>query len=431
MPRFVRKRSAENRGTAEGAEVKKQRPTKKKTSVKSGSKQIKAGGKRDGPKTAARKRRASREADERLPALRRRIDALDVRLVEALGERAEVAREIGKLKAATGAKPYSPARETEVYRKIAALNSGPLSNEALRAIYREVMSAAIALEKPTRVAFFGRPGSFTHAAAREKFGASVEYLPASTPRDAVSAVERGRADYVLLPVENSTEGGVNQTLDLLLETRLRIVAETFLPIHLHLLSREPLSRIRRIYSHPQPLAQSRRWLSANLGAAEQIIASSTTAAAETVAKTRGGAAVAGALAAEMYDLPIRVKNIEDRADNITRFILLGEDQPAPTGEDKTSLAFASKDEAGALLKLLRPFEEQGVNMTRIESRPNRRKAWEYVFFVDLEGHLEDWRIKKALKEIKTLSRHLEILGSYPRADKAPRFSKRRAPRLRS
>jgi chorismate mutase/prephenate dehydratase len=375
---------------------------------------------------AVQKRRAAGASETRMPAVRRQIDELDARLVELLNQRAELAKEIGVLKAIVGAKAYAPAREMEVYRRVAAMNKGPLSDEALRAVYREVMSAAIALEQPIRVMYFGQPGSFTHAAAREKFGAMVEYEAAADPRDAALAVERGRADYAVLPVENSTEGGVSQTLDLLMETRLRIISEAYLPIHLHLLSQEPLSRIRTVYSHPQPFSQSRRWLSMHLGAAAQTVSLSTAAAAELAAKTPRSAAIGGLQAAELYGLPVRARNIEDRSDNITRFIVLGDAIVPPTGCDKTSIAVSAKNEAGALFKLLRPFEEKGVSMTRIESRPNRRKAWEYVFFVDFEGHVEDWSVKEALKEMRSLSRHMEVLGSYPRADHVRGFAKRQS-----
>jgi chorismate mutase/prephenate dehydratase len=356
---------------------------------------------------------------ENLEQLREKIDSLDAQIVKLINERASNAVKIGAIKARTGLKAYNPSREIQVYRKVAARNSGPLPNEAFKSIYREIMSATIALERPSRVAYFGQPGTFTHLAALTKFGASVEYIPSRDIRDVFLAVSRGRADYGLVPIENSTEGGVNQSIDMFAETRLKIASEIYLPIHHHLLSKSKLKDIRIVYSFGQPFAQCRNWLLGHLGTVERREVPSTAAAAERAAKETGAAAIAGALASEIYNIPILVENIEDSPDNITRFFVVAERMAERTGHDKTSLVLSIKDEPGALLRLLKPFERHSINLTRIESRPSKRRAWEYNFFLDLEGHAEDEPVKKTLKELEGQVKHLEILGSYPMSERMP------------
>ena len=357
---------------------------------------------------------------ETLDELRHKIDALDAQIVALINERARNARRIGAIKARDGVKPYNPSREIQVYRKVAARNRGPLPNEAFKAIYREIMSATIALERPTRVAFFGQPGTFTHLAALTKFGASVEYVPTRDIRDVFLAVSRGRVDYGLVPIENSTEGGVNQSIDMFAETRLKIASEIYLPIHQHLLAKCPLKEIKVVYSFGQPFAQCRNWLTGHLGNAEKREVPSTAAAAERAAKEHGAAAIAGALAAEIYNIPILVENIEDSPDNITRFFVIAERMAERTGRDKTSLLLSIKDQPGALLRLLRPFQKNRINLSRIESRPSKRRAWEYHFFLDLAGHVEDPAVKRTLDELDGQVKHLEVLGSYPQAERMGR-----------
>jgi chorismate mutase / prephenate dehydratase len=360
-----------------------------------------------------------------MEALRRKIDLLDAQIVKLINERAANAAQIGAIKARDGIKPYNPSREIAVYRKVAAHNDGPLPDDAFKAIYREIMSATIALERPTRVAFFGQAGTFTHLAARTKFGSSVEYIPARDIRDVFLAVARGRADYGLVPIENSTEGGVNQSIDMFAETRLKIASEVFLPIHHHLLSNSALKDIRVIYSHPQPFAQCRNWLLGHLGNVERREVASTAAAAERASKEEGAAAIAGMLAAETYNVPVVAEHIEDSPDNTTRFFVVAERMAERTGKDKTSVVLSIKDEPGALLRLLQPFFKLGINLTRIESRPSKRRAWEYNFFVDLEGHIEDEVVRGALKELESHVKHLEVLGSYPAAERLPALSGRK------
>jgi chorismate mutase / prephenate dehydratase len=354
-----------------------------------------------------------------MESLRRKIDDLDAQIVKLINERADNARKIGAIKAREGVKPYNPSREIQVYKKVAARNTGPLPDDAFRAIYREIMSATIALERPTRIAYFGQPGTFTHLAARTKFGSSMEYISTRDIRDVFLAVSRGRADYGIVPIENSTEGGVNQSIDMFAETRLKIASEIYLPIHHHLLSQSPLKEIRIIYSHPQPFAQCRNWLMGNLGEVERREVISTAYAAELASKEPHAAAIAGSLAAEIYGVPVIADHIEDSADNITRFFVIAERASERTGKDKTSLVLSIKDEPGALLKLLQPFQSNRINLTRIESRPSKRRAWEYNFFLDLEGHIEDESVRQTLKQLDGQVKHLEVLGSYPQAERMP------------
>ena len=342
-----------------------------------------------------------------------RSDELDAQIVELINERAANAVKIcGAIKARTGLKAYNPSREIQVYRKVAARNRGPLPSAAFNAIYREIMSATIALERPSRVAFFGQPGTFTHLAALTKFGASVEYIPTRDIRDVFLAVSRGRADYGLVPIENSTEGGVNQSIDMFAETRLKIASEIYLCRSTTICSRKciPLKDIRVVYSFGQPFAQCRNWLMGHLGTVERREVPSTAAAAERAAKEPGSAAIAGSLAAEIYKVPIVVANIEDSPDNITRFFVVAERMAERTGRDKTSLLLSIKDEPGALRRLLKAFDDNKINLTRIESRPSKRRAWEYNFFLDLEGHVEDESVKQTLKGLEGQVKYLEISG---------------------
>ena len=357
--------------------------------------------------------------DESLETLRAQIDALDVELVALINRRATVATRIGQLKARDGRKAYAPSREKQVYERVGKLNQGPLPAEAFRSIYREIMSATIALEHPTRVCYFGKEGSNTHAAARSKFGSSVEYISGRDLRDVFLHVTRGWADYGLVPIENSTEGGVNQSIDLLAETRLKVASEIYLPIHHHLLSYAGLKEIKIVYSHPQAFAQCRTWMLGHMAEVERKEVGSTSEAAEMAAKDHKAAAIAGGLAAEIYKVPIIEHNIEDQQDNITRFFVLSEQASEPTGNDKTSLVVSLKDAPGALLRLLEPFQRHGINLSRIESRPNKRKAWEYNFFIDLHGHFKDAEVAATLKELEICARHLEVLGSYPSAPRVP------------
>jgi len=354
-------------------------------------------------------------SEKSLEALRAEVDAVDDGILDLLDRRARTAKAIGKLKASDRASFYDPRREREIYERIEAANEGPLPGPSLRAIWREIMSASLALEQPAPIAYFGPPGTFTHQAARAKFGTSVGYLPERTIPEVFAAVENGRAQFGVVPIENSTEGPVNVTIDMLAETSLRVVGEAYLPIHLALLGRGPISAVRRVYSHAQALGQARRYLAANLPEAEVREAASTIAAVETAAVERGAAAIASELAAEGRDVEVLARRIQDSADNETRFFVVGREPVGRSGRDKTTMMVSIKDEVGALHSMLSAFRDRGVNLTSIHSRPSRRRAWDYVFFLDCEGHLEDENVKGVIATLESRMRHVQILGAYPAA----------------
>jgi len=360
--------------------------------------------------------------EENIEGLRKAIDEIDTKIVALINERASNAVKIGALKAREGVKPYSSSRELQVYKKVAAQNTGPLKDDAFKAIYREIMSATIALERPTRVAFFGQHGTFTHLAARTKFGSSVEYIPTKDMREVFTCVSRGTADYGLVPIENSTEGGVNQSIDMFADTKLKIASEIYLPIHHHLLCKGKREEIKLIYSHPQPFAQCRNWLQGNLAGIEKREVGSTAEAAERASKDPNVAAIAGMLASEIYGVPIISEHIEDSPYNITRFFVIAERMAERTGKDKTSVVISIKDEPGALRRILKSFDDNKINLTRIESRPSKRRAWEYNFYLDIEGHVQDEPVMRTLRELESNVRHLEVLGSYPMSERLPSAS---------
>jgi len=351
--------------------------------------------------------------------LRSRIDAVDERLLGLLNERARLAGEVGELKRALHPEApfYAPTREREVVARLVALNPGPFPTEALRPVFQEIMGACLSLERPLRVAFLGPEGTFSHQAARYQFGLSVHALPQSAIPAVFQAVERGQADYGVVPVENATEGAIDPTLDSFLDSPLRIVAEILMPVDLALLTHHDLdlAQIRRVYSHPQPLGQAQRWLAANLPQAAQIAASSTIEAARMAREDPEGAAVASDLAAKLFDLRLAVESIQDLSGNATRFLVLGRTPMAPTGKDRTSLVATVTDGPGALLHLLEPLARHGLNLTRIQSRPTRRKAWEHAFFLDIEGSEQDEAMTQALEELRKVTSGLKLLGSYPQA----------------
>ncbi len=351
-----------------------------------------------------------------MDAFRREIDACDREIVHALGRRASAAMAIGRIKRQKGTAVFAPERERQVYDKIATLNEGPLPPRAMQAIYREIMSGCIALEQATRISYLGPPGTFTHQASREKFGASQEYLPAAEIRDVFLAVSRGHADYGVVPVENSTEGSVTETFDMLLETGLSICSEIFLEIHQNLLATCALSEIREVWSHPNALAQCRQWLAANLHGVPIREVASTAIAAEKATRESGIAAIASEAAAAIHGLEILVRSVEDRPENTTRFVVLAHAFPErPSGDDRTSILFAIRHEAGSLFEALLPFKDHGINLTRIESRPSKKVNWEYAFFVDFEGHIADPGVSETLDEVRRRTDDYRLLGSYPRA----------------
>lgn len=348
--------------------------------------------------------------------LRKKIDECDHDIVRIINERAGYAQSIGKLKNKSGSSVYAPHREKEVYEKVARLNKGPLSENTIHAIYREIMSGTISLEGATRISYLGPPGTFSHLAALNKFGSSMEYLPAKEIRDVFLAVSRGHADYGIVPIVNSTEGAVSQTSDMLIECDLKICSEIYLEIHQNLLAKCEMKDIHTIMSHPQPLAQCRNWLATNFANATVKETLSTTIAADIASKEDGVAAIGSEAAAAIYDLRVLDSRIEDRPDNVTRFVILAHEYGLPTGKDKTSIIFSLKHEAGSLADHLLIFKNYDINMSRIESHPCRKRAWEYTFFVDIEGHIQDEKVDAAVEELKAKSHDLVVLGSYPRAE---------------
>ncbi len=347
---------------------------------------------------------------------RKAIDRLDAQIVRLLNERTRHVLEIGAMKLKAGEEIYAPHRERSVLQRVCRLNPGPLAQDSLRAIYREVMSSALALEKSLTIAYFGPEATFTHLAAIRRFGSSLHYTPLKTIADVFAEVARNRADYGVVPVENSTEGVVTSTLDMFVDSELKIVSQIILPIQHCLVGRGPRRAIRKLYSHPQALAQCRGWLQNHLPTVEVIEASSTTRAAEHAAVERTAAAIASSLAAERYRLRILEPDIQDNSNNATRFLVLGRQCSPPTGQDRTSLLLSIADEVGALHRALAPFRRYRVNLTKIESRPSKRKAWAYFFFVDLDGHVTETRVAKALAHVREHCSFVKVLGSYPNTE---------------
>ena len=354
--------------------------------------------------------------DQTLQPHRKEIDKIDDEIVRLLGERAQHVIEIGKLKKATDAQAllHTPAREAEIMDRLCKVNTGPFPNEALRAVYREIMSGSLALEGPLKVSYLGPRATFTHLACIRKFGSSAQYLPTTSITDVFNEVERGRADFGVVPIENSTEGVVNHTLDMFIDSNLQIYGEALLEVSHNLLSKcDSLEAVKKIYSHPHAIAQCRQWLETNLPNVPYSEVHSTARAAEICTEEPSAAAIASELAGQIYGLKVLKPRIEDNINNYTRFLVLSLKAPERTGKDKTSVMLSVKDKVGALYDLLRPFASHGTNLTKIESRPSRRKAWEYLFFIDLEGHVEEDRVKRALDEIRPRCLFLKILGSYP------------------
>ena len=357
----------------------------------------------------------SKKGDPHLKEQRERIDAIDAEIVRALNERLSVAGEIGRIKQESGSDFYDPAREAQVLKKVADLNEGPIPEEALNAIYREIISASIALEQPLKVAFLGPEATFTHQAVLKNFGVSLKSVPMKTIPDVFSAVESGDCQYGVVPIENSTEGAVFHSMDQLVESDLKICAQVYLPIEHCLIAQSPLEVIKEVHSKDQALGQCRDWLRRNLPDAVWV-ESHSTASAVAVAKERPEvAAIAGAIASETHGVPILQRGIQDNSENVTRFLIVGrtEVKPLGSGADKTSLVISLKDQSGALEKALAPFAQRGINLSKIESRPSRKKAWDYFFFIDLIGHIEEANVQEALEELKECSSFVKWLGSYP------------------
>ena len=355
-----------------------------------------------------------RDDSEELKRRRAAIDALDREILRIVSDRARHAQAIGSLKSGPA---YRPEREAQVLRGVVALNQGPLSNEALAGVFREIMSACLALEQRIAVAYLGPPGTYSHGAVGRHFGDSVAAEPCSTIDEVFRAAEAGRSDYAVVPVENSTEGAVGRTLDLMAQTPLLIVGEIKLRIRQNLLGRRglALAQVSRVYSHAQSLAQCVQWLAQHLPTAARVAVASNAEAARLASAESGAAAIAGEAAAKIYGLEVIAAHIEDEPNNTTRFWVLGRHAAGPSGKDETSLVMSAKNQPGAVHALLEPFAKHGVSMSRLESRPARTGLWEYLFFVDLEGHQSDPPVAAALAELKRRAPFLKLLGSYPAA----------------
>jgi len=350
-----------------------------------------------------------------LAEVRRRIDAVDEQLVKLISERGQLAQQIGQLKAADGTPIYAPDRESEILQRLCQNNPGPFPNSVLLAVYREIMSGSFALERTLRIAFLGPRGSFSHLAAIGKFGLATEYEPVGDIPAAFGEVERGHADFAVVPVENSLGGGIQDTLDAFITSPVKVCAEVVRRIRHNLLTRVPITEIERVYSKPEVFDQCKHWLMETGLLAKTIATVSTSKAAELAATEKGAAAIGSTLAAELHNLPIQVANIEDNPNNVTRFFVLGRESARRTGDDKTAILFTTAHKAGALVDVLNTFRDEQVNLSMITSLPSRRSPWEYYFFVDAEGHTDDPPLSRALAAAKQFCLHLTVLGSFPRA----------------
>lgn len=351
-----------------------------------------------------------------LSGYRKEIDRIDDEILRLLNERSKSVIEIGRIKKEQDADAnlHTPAREAAIIERLVSHNSGPFPSEAIRPVYREIMSASLSLEGPQKVAYLGPRATFTHMACMQKFGSSAQYIPVQSIKEVFNEVERGRAHFGVVPIENTTEGVVNHTLDMFVDSNLLIYGEVLQEVSHHLMSKSgAVEEVKKICSHPHAIAQCRNWLEAHMPQAQVSEVASTARAAEMCLEDPSIAAIASELASQLYGLKVIKARIEDNLNNFTRFLVLSQKPPQRTGKDKTSLMLSIKDKVGALYDLLRPFASHGISMTKIESRPSRRKAWEYIFFVDVEGHMEEERVNRAIEEIKGRCLFMKILGSYP------------------
>lgn len=356
----------------------------------------------------------ARGASEELDGLRAGIDAVDEKIVGLLDERARLVRRVGEIKSRDGLDTYVPARERRVLDRVADLGSGDFPERGLEAVFREIISTSIAMEAPLKVAYLGPESTFTHEAAQRAFGSSVSLVAGATVAEVFARVESGEAQHGVVPVENSMEGAVTHTLDELLASPLRVCGEVYLPIVQNLLSNETSpGEVRRILSHPMALAQAGAWLRRELPGVEVAEVESTGEAARRASEEAGVAAVGGALAAEAYGLNVLARGIQEARTNTTRFVVLGREWAGRTGKDKTSVVFSFRDRPGGLADALLAFSEEGINMTRIESRPSRREAWTYVFLVDFRGHPEDEKVKRAFAKLDERCTYVRTFGAYP------------------
>lgn len=351
-----------------------------------------------------------------IPELRKKIDEIDSEILKLLNKRAEAVIEVGKEKTKLEMDFHVPQREEQILQRLTSQNPGPFPSEAVRGVYREIISACLSLEHPLKVAYMGPKATFSHLACLKNFGLSAHLMPVHTIADVFSEVEKGLADYGVVPVENSSEGVISHTLDMFVDSELKICGEILIEVSHNLLSKSnSLDQINKVYSHPHAIAQSGKWLKDKLSQVRIFEVSSTANAAEMAAEEPGSAAIASELAASLYNLKVLASRIEDSATNFTRFLITSKKTAAKSENNKTSIMFSIKDRVGALLSMLQPFAKHSINLTKIESRPSKKKAWEYVFFVDFDGHLDEERVKKALEELSESCVFLKVLGSYPKA----------------
>jgi chorismate mutase/prephenate dehydratase len=354
--------------------------------------------------------------EKKLQVLRQQIDALDNQILEMLNRRAEIVIEVGKAKQKSHGEYYVPSREKAIYDRLIASNPGPFSDEGVRRVFREIISASLSLEQPMKVAFLGPQATYTHVAAMQQFGFSAQLVPLKSIPSIFDEVSRERASYGVVPVENSNEGVVSHTLDMFMSSELKIIAEILLPVCHDLLNLSGQSSdIRKVISHPQAIGQCRSWLEENLPDVPLVDAASTASAAQQAAEDAGVAAIASESAASLYGLRVVKHKIEDNPNNFTRFLIIGREIQGPSGNDKTSIMFSVKDQVGILYHMLEPFSKRDINLAKIESRPTKGKAWEYIFFLDMEGHIREQKIADAVEELRSLCQFLKVLGSYPKA----------------
>lgn len=352
-----------------------------------------------------------------LEKLRKEIDEIDEKILNLLNQRAKLAIEIGKIKNENKASIFDPIREKEILEKIEKLNSGPLPTQALIEIFKDIISFIRNIEKELKVGYLGPEGTFTHQAAIKFFGKGSNFIPYTSVENIFSSLENNDIDYGVVPIENSMEGTVGSTMDLLVETTLKVVGEVYVPVQHCLLSTlDNIDKIERLYSHPQALAQCRKWIRENLPKVQEIPTNSTTYGAILAKKDPMGAAIASSLAGEILGLNILARNIQDNWFNRTRFFVLGKHKVSPSGKDKTSIIFTVKHQAGALFRALKPFHDLGINMTLLQSRPVKSSPFQYLFFVDFQGHIEEERVQRALDLLKDECLSIKILGSYPEAE---------------
>src|SRR5260370_3563915 len=369
-------------------------------------------------RTTKRKKFRMEKSKLSLEQIRKRIDEVDTKLLALLNQRAALVHEVGVIKKQAGLAIYAPEREEALLQGLEKKNKGRLPGTAVRAIYREIMSAALALEKGLTISYLGPEATWTPQAARAKFGASVDYVPQANIGDVFDQITRRQADYGVVPIENSVEGAVNHTLDVFTDSELKICAQILLRIENNLLSNERQDKITKIYSHPQVFGQCRKWLQSRTHDLEWIEVSSTTKAAELASRERGAAALAGEMAAEVYGLEILERSIQDSPNNTTRFLVISHASCPQTGNDKTSLMFCVQDRVGALYSAIEPFNRLKLSMSKIENRPSKRKNWEHLFFVDIEGHCEDELVKTAIGGLEKRCTFVKELGCYPQREVA-------------